>query len=785
MQEEIRKIKISVRELAEFCLKSGDLSSGFADSGRMMEGILAHKEIQSAAGSAYSAEVAVSHVVEMPGVIFEINGRIDGLIIMDGIVTVDEIKTMAAGFDNVDENSNPEYWGQAKCYAFIYGVQNNLSEIDVRLTYYCQKSKRIKYYNQFCKISELEEFVKTLLGIYHERLLIIEEWRKIRNIYLRELKFPFENYRAGQRDMAVAVYKSIKDGKFLFAEAPTGTGKTMAALFPALKAMGEGLTAKIFYITAKNITRTIAENTIELIRKKGLKVKSITLTAKEKICPFPEFECTPLECEYARGYYDRRNGAIEEIFRSEDFINAEKILRYSEKYKVCPFELSLDFSLLCDIIICDYNYVYDPRVYLRRFFEEPAEKYSVLVDEAHNLADRAREMYSAVLCDEKFLANRRSLRKSAPGLYRKIGKIINIFKESKNSVLSEADFKNIDEPPLELIAAVRSFTDSAREWLGDDKKDEAVSEPLLDLFFECLTFLRIAELYGNEHTTCYSRENEKNISVKLFCMDPARLLSETSKKSAAVIFFSATLSPVDYYVKILGGANDSAKIKLKSPFPAENLCVMANLSVQTRYSMREGSYRQVAGTINELIKSKNANFMVFFPSYAYMNNVIDSAPEIFEKMNILIQKSGMTEKEKEEFLSNFDDVNSNTIGFAVMGGAFGEGIDLTGEKLSGAVIVGVGLPQLSNERNLIMKFYDKKNLAGFNFAYIFPGLNKVMQAAGRVIRTDKDRGIICLIDSRFGESRYYNHLPAYWKPFKIINENSTALQIACEFWNDF
>ncbi|HNY10517.1 MAG TPA: ATP-dependent DNA helicase [Candidatus Wallbacteria bacterium] len=778
-----KTLKISVRELAEFTLKSGDLRFGFSEPARMLEGTRGHQFLQRTAGEEYSAEISISHIVSMNGIDLEISGRIDGVIKKTDGVTIDEIKTTAGTLEDISEEDNPVYWGQAKCYAYIYALQNSLGSITVRLTYFNIDTRDTKRFVKNFTLEELAEFFSFLTENYMRRAKALIDWREIRDASIKALDFPFSSYRIGQREMAVAAYKTVRDGGRLFAEAPTGTGKTMASLFPAIKAMGEGRIEKIFYLTARTITRTIAENAAEKMRERGLKLKTLALTAKDKICPSPESACDPEECPLAKGYYDRVGRAIGDIFPLGHF-GREDVERYAKKHGVCPFEFSLDLSILADCVICHYNYVFDPRVYLKRFFQDGGGDYAFLIDEAHNLVDRAREMFSARLNREGVAAVRKALKKDAPKLYRSLGKINSYFlKLDKSQMFSEKDAYVQAEPPEEITVPLGNFIQAAREWLA--KNAEApFTEALMDIFFECLAFQRSYDFYDARFKT-YFEKIGRDISVKLFCLDPSELLKQALTRGRAAIFFSATLTPLDYFAKILGGGDKYAAMALPSPFPRENLKVMAEYRVSTKYKNRENTYGEIAELIGTLTRGKKGNYLIYFPSYRYMNEVFrifsDRNPEISK----ICQKPNMSETEKESFLNEFRDQRDGTfIGFAVMGGIFGEGIDLTGDRLSGAAIVGVGLPQVCLEREIIREYFQGENGRGFEYAYIYPGINKVLQAVGRVIRTETDRGVIILIDERFAHFEYKRLLPEHWKPLSVIRCGDTANTEIENFWNN-
>ena len=782
-----KNIKISVRELCEASLKSGDLSFAIASQSKLLEGSAAHRALQREGGPDYSAEVGVNFIYDAGFALLEIGGRMDGLIKAGtGLITIDEIKTMSSGIGDIGEDDNPEFWGQAKCYAYIYSRDNAVAEIAVRLTYYCHLTGNIKRFVKKFSFGELEDFFNGLVAFYLKRVKTLSDWREVRDASIKNLAFPFGGYRKGQREMAVFIYKAVKSRTSVFAEAPTGTGKTAAALFPVIKAMGESLGSKIFYLTAKNITRGIAETSINIMRSAGLKIKTVTITAKDKACLREERECDPLICPMAAGYYDRLNSAIEDIYANDEF-NFETVSFYAKKHCICPFEFSLDLSLLADVIICDYNYLFDPRVYLRRFFEERPGDYCFLIDEAHNLVERAREMYSAELSGERIAAVRKQLRKNAPALYKKFAKLIKIFKNFNSKFCGDKEFIHEAAPPEEMITAVAGISDAMREHFAAAADKDDVSEDVLEVFFDFLSFIRISELYSETHLTCYYKE-KSHARVKLFCLNPAPHIARAAKLGRAAVFFSATLSPLDYFVKILGGSEKTPRMKLDPPFDPGRLCVLADLNIQTRYSRRDQSYRAIADLVRETAAARPGNYLVFFPSYTYLNNVLEELnASLPENYRIIVQQSSMSEAERENFLGNFNaDIENNggVIGFAVMGGVFGEGIDLCGERLCGAIIVGVGLPQISKERELIAGYFDDKNLCGFDFAYVYPGINRVLQAAGRVIRTETDRGIVFLIDSRFGETRYKKLLPDNWKRYKAVRDARDAHDALKKFWNE-
>ncbi|WP_304970027.1 ATP-dependent DNA helicase [Romboutsia ilealis] len=646
--------------------------------------------------------------------------------------------------------------------------------------YYNIDTKSTRILRQSYTLKDLEEFFFWLIDEYKSWAQLENDWVNKRNKSIKELKFPFENYRPGQRELAVRVYKSIIDSKKCFAQAPTGTGKTISTLFPAIKAMGENETSKIFYLTAKTITREVAQNTISLMRKKDLNLKSVTITAKEKICKMEEVNCNPEYCPYANGYFDRINNSLKDILAKYNDYSKENIEKISEEYILCPFELSLDLTNLSDVIICDYNYVFDPRVYLKRFFDTKTTNYTFLIDEAHNLVDRAREMYSATLNEEKFIKVKKLISKKDKRITRVIKEIQSYF-EDKLEDLTTVDENDLveSEAPLELCEILSSFIKFVDEYLARTNEE---NEELMDLYFDVYSFLSISDFYDKNYTTIYIK-TFNGMTIKIYCVNPQKVIEEKMKKAKSNIIFSATLIPMDYFMKMYSYDEEDFIINLKSPFDVNNRLLMIGDNVATTYNKRFETSEDIASYIANCVQAKKGNYMVFFPSYKYMELVFDKMKENYPNINTSIQESNMSEEEKEEFLSMFDEDNKEThVGFCVLGGHFSEGIDLTNDKLIGVIIVGVGMPQIGIERDII-KEHMKDSNKGFDYAYVYPGMIKVLQAAGRCIRTDDDKGVILLLDNRYSQRRYQSLFPYEWYPnFRV--RKSDDVKILCEkFWS--
>ncbi|WP_143187609.1 ATP-dependent DNA helicase [Desulfosporosinus lacus] len=788
-------IKISVRNLVEFVLRRGDLQPGSIGASRALEGIKAHQYIQKISGADYVPEVTLSYLYPnqetqdswvpksiSENLCLEIKGRADGIIMKESGACIDEIKTTSLDLDLIDESFSDLHWAQAQCYAFMYAMQEGLETMETQLTYVQLDTVQTKKFLRSFSRTELTEFFFNLVEQYLTWACQLQEWALKRDDSIRTMQFPFGTYRPGQRELAVAVYQTIKQSQKLFAQAPTGIGKTIGTLFPALKAMAEGFTVQIFYLTAKTITRTVAEKALTDLQSQGLDIKRLTLTAKSKLCFLSEASCLPEDCPFARGYYDRVRGAVEDVFKEQAWTR-QIIELYARKHVVCPFEFSLEMANWADVVICDYNYVFDPRVYLRRFFLEGGE-YTFLVDEAHNLVDRARDMFSAELGKESWLSLKRLTKEDDLRLTKSLTKVNSaLVKEKKGCTEAGENGESVEkESPTKLIQALRNFVKAAEYFLKTNKQLFSWREQLVEHYFQALSFTRTADSYNERYVT-YKYLTRDDFKIKLFCLDPSMRLKEALERGRSAVLFSATLSPMEYFMNVLGGDQTSYKLKLTSPFPPQNLCLLINDRISTKYKQRAATYEQVTEAISAVVLYKKGNYLAYFPSYHYMNEVYLRFKAQNPQVDVICQSSGLTEEEREAFLIRFSHNPEQTlVGFVLMGGIFGEGIDLIGDRLSGAIVVGVGLPQVCMEREILRTYYETASHQGFEFAYLYPGMNKVLQAVGRVIRTEKDKGIVLLIDERFSKASYRKLFPDEWK--KVCNAGSvdSMLPVIKNFW---
>ncbi len=752
-------IKESVRNLVEFCMKSGDLDNRFSTNARAVEGTRAHQRLQknnSEIYSDYESEVYLSYDFKINNVLLSIEGRADGIIREDKKVIIEEIKSTYKKYAYIDD-LNELHWAQAKIYGFIYCQQNNLEQITIKLSYIQLDNDEVKSFERTFSNNDLKEFAMKIVNEYVEFALLIYKRKKKRNESARTVTFPFDNYREGQRRLVETVYNTIKHKEILFAQAPTGIGKTISTIFPAVKALGQGLGDRIVYVTSKVINRQVANEAINKLREKGLDFLSITLMAKEKSCCNSIFDCNPEVCRYAHKYYEKAKAPIKEIILNENNILKDVIEKYSQKYEVCPFELSLDVCMYCDVIIGDYNYIFSPRTAIGRLIE--SEGNIILVDEAHNVVDRAREIYSSTLEKDAILKCRKITKGKVSRVSSVLNKINSYFIDLRNECVhkEEEDFYE-KEQPKDLIKLLRIFLKESEELLAKGNKFEGYEE-ILQLYFDVYSFVNISELYDENYVTIIKKDSN-NIILNMFCVDPAKNLREYISKGYSTIFFSATLSPINYYIKMLGGNEHTYRVRLKSPFKKDNLKVYLS-PINIRYNYRRKTINEVIRKINHFVKEQGGNYIVFCPSYAYLNMIVENINNFdFPCYDIKYQEPTMTDEEKNILLNEFKE-KRNLILFCVLGGMFGEGIDLPGEQLIGCAIIGVGYPKICIENEVIKDFYKDK---GYDYAYIYPGINKVQQGAGRVIRSENDKGRILLIDERFAAPNYNTLLPLEWYP---------------------
>ena len=879
-----KEIRVSVRSLVEFILRSGDIVSGkggWADREAMQAGSRIHRKIQKKRGTSYRPETALKHVTEYEFFTLLIEGRADGIFEKkkeDGseITVIEEIKGIYADVERLSEPV-PVHLAQAKCYAYIYALQNRKPSIQVRMTYVNIETEQERHFTEEYSFEELDVWFAGLLDSYRKWAEFRVLWERKRNASMQDLAFPYP-YRKGQHQLVIDIYRTILRSKQLFVQAPTGVGKTMSAVYPSVRALGEEKAEKIFYLTAKTITRTVAEEAFSILRSKGLCCKNVTLTAKEKVCILDEPDCDPSRCPRAKGHYDRVNDAVYEMLVCQEDYSRESILAQAEKWQVCPHEMQLDIAEFMDAVICDYNYVFDPQARLKRFFGEGTRKgeYLFLIDEAHNLVERGRDMFSADIRKSEILEARRILKAyleeqegdSLTGKKKRKKKkkepqekeltLFDLLEGKTDGSGTEAD-ADPDEPEgtgelseaeasagLDIYGirtgglvgslekVIRTLTALNRVLLEEKKecteceeaplpgtlinhmlvlagqledlfselKDEKLRKDLLDFYFRVSTFVNIYELLDDSYMIYRKPVEPDDLMFCLYCVNPAANLQKCLNRGRSAVFCSATLLPVGYYQSLLTTKEDNYAVYIDSPFDPANRLITFGRDISSRYVRRtHEEYVRMASYIHLITEQRKGNYLVFFPSYRMLEDVMEiylsafarddeisnADDEISDIISVsrsacIAQTPSMTEREREEFLGHFREDHPGTlIGFCVMGGIFSEGIDLTGERLIGAIIIGTGLPQVGDERELLKQYYDRKGMNGFRYAYLYPGMNKVLQAAGRVIRTTGDKGVIALLDDRFGTADYRSLFPREWADVRSCTLRTVEGQVA-DFW---
>lgn len=753
--------KIGVRDLAYFIHQSGDLTTEFFTNHDMLAGSRAHDYLQSNYSEKDKAEYYIKREIEYLGKKYILDGYIDGVLNEDETIIIEEIKSTTKDLDEITIEYHQEHLAQAKIYAYLYALENNMELINIRLTYISIVDYDVKSFDMIAKIDDLEDFTLNTLEQYISWLNMLENSKNLREETIETIKFPFESERPGQRTLMKATYQALTNKEILYCIAPTGIGKTMATMFSALKTLKEN--DKLFYLTAKGSGKNAPLDAIRILSKKGLKIKAIDITAKKKICNAKMGHCNPDECPFTKDYFSKLNQATKEIFDNYDIFSEDVILDITNKYKMCAFEFSLYLSYFCDIVIADYNYAFDPSAHLIRYFEDDSYKPKVLVDEAHNLVDRSKDMYSAMINEVDIRVLRAKLNGYKPSIRNDCNKALEILDSYReylttNTTLFETSMNN------DLNVILRNLFQKCDQIFEENKKikDKDIA---LESYFKIMDFLNISEVYSETHRMIIKLIDDQ-ISINYFCLDASKFILETINNSIhGIVFFSATLYPIEYHANLIT-AGEGKYLELESPFDPKNLDIIINSKISTKYKNRIDSIDSIIEAIEIVTKSKSGNYIVFFPSYAYMNMVIEQITE--PEYEMIIQKNNLSEIEKNDIINKFKTTTNTKVGFFVMGGVFSEGIDYIGDALSGVIIVGVGLPLICDENNLLKEYYENIYQNGFNYAYTYPGFTKVIQAVGRVIRDYNDKGIALLMDERFMYNEYQSLMPRHWKNRKVI-----------------
>ncbi len=753
----MRKFNLSVHELVDFVLHSGDLDTRIFNLETMTRGTQIHAFYQAKQNDKYLAEYALEYTFEYENHLITLQGRVDGVIVNGSEVTIEEIKSANTDIDNFFENNEAWHLGQAKCYALMYALRFNLDVIDIQLTYISQIDERKMMKRYTFTREELQSDVFSYFGEYLAFFYQVEKYEKRRTKRLKALNFPYKEVRSSQKVMMEQVEHALEHEHKIFLNAPTGSGKTMAVLYPSLKVLAEKTNTKIFYLTAKGSGKAQAENALRVVREKAL-IKSTTVSAKEKMCLNDKVACNPDECPYAVNYYGKIRNALLDAFKSRDEYNTEIVTEYAKKHELCPFEFQLDLTLLSDVIIADYNYLFDPFVYLRRFFDSKRGNYIALVDEAHNLPRRVSDNYSLVLDFTPFYSFRKVLKGAE---HKKIRRIINwIVKdldEYKEGIISE--YETITEFPHELRSSLDRFLVVGSEYMQEQGNN--LAEGFSDFFFDVNKFIKILDLADEDFILYTEIDEARKFFPKFFikCLSGAKFINEFLKVIDHAIFFSATLAPAPYFKTMLSIDDDIHQIP--NPFSREQLLIMVDGSTSLYYKDREQTLSVVTEKIRAAISVKTGNYIVYTPSFMYLEN-LEQELRNSEDYDLIVQRPSMSDIEKEKYLETFKlSPTKTTLGLAVLGGSFSEGVDLVSDRLSGVIILGVGYPPPSFEKELEKDYFENKLNDGISYAYVYPALNKILQTMGRVIRSEKDYGFILLMDKRYNYSPYRQQLESY------------------------
>lgn len=769
------EMRISIRELVEFISRGGSIQNELTNPVRALEGTRIHQMLQKKQAEQYHSEISLTYTHAFDeNTRLILQGRADGIIIDETGVTIDEIKSTSEPLEEITHiTHHMVHYDQARMYAYIYAIQHELTAISVQLTYYQVDTNALKQLKETLSIGELCAFFQEKMNAYYRFIHNIDQYQQLRDASLHDLPFPYATYRVGQKEMAVSVFNAIVKKENLFIQAATGIGKTMSTLYPSLRALERGYTSKIMYLTAKTITRQVAEDSLNDLRRLQVHIRSVTLTAKEKICFMEEVACHPKSCPYANRHYDRVNDALYDILVHEENFERAVIENYARKHRVCPFEFSLDLFNFCDISISDYNYAFDPKVYLKRAFET-GNDYTLLVDEAHNLVDRARQMYSATLSLNTIQACLKAFSPKKGKLYQATRKLSLYLKDLQ---------KQNRAKPVRYAAVPTELIDLMSRWIGlarpvlPELEDEKLQPVLQDLYFMVLDVQRILDFYHEQYIT-YLEETKEDTRLVLFCLNPQKPLRQIYRKVNSVILFSATLIPITYFYDLLGGKAPDRKLYFASPFPPEHKCLLVARDFKATYRYRESYLPNLNQYLKKVTTYRQGHYLVFFPSYQYLDKAWEAFQQQYPDIHVEKQDPNLTEEQKSDFLNHFrQNTHETTLFFCVLGGLFSEGLDFKGDQVIGVIIVSVGLPQLSLERDLIRQHFDQED-KGYAYAYVYPGFNKVLQAAGRLIRHEEDRGIILLLDERYQRDPYPQLFPSEWSNVRLTTLQTIEQQVS-------
>lgn len=778
----MKRYKVGVGELVSFLYASGDLSSETFQNVSLLEGTKAHQYVQQLYQDNDHSEVSIQYLYETDDYQVLLQGRMDGLIYRENTLWIEEIKSTRFNIFSDDWNVNQEHLSQLQMYAYMYLKNQTLDDIYGRVTYIQLSDYKMRSFEYFFDVDVLKPFFETSIKNYVSWLDKLHIHLEKKRASLEKLHFPFNHYRRGQKEMMSAVYQTMKDDDLLFAIAPTGIGKTMASLFATLKSLSED-EQKIFYLTAKTQGKKVALESMDMLHEAGLETKTLEITSKDVTCFLEKRECDPDKCPFAKGFFDRLTHAMQDMFDHETLMSRSVIESYARKHMVCPFEFSLYVSYFVDVIICDYNYAFDPRIHLIRYFDETNFKPLVLVDEAHNMIQRSRDMYSSTLIKSDLILLRRAASSLKPSIRHAVKKLLDQFDRFLET-LKDIPFLSSKASDIQFLETVHYVMKKIENALKENPKYPRKTE-VMDHYLNLLSFSIIHEFYNDAYVTNIERLPNDDISLTIQCLDASEFIYDTIKnKTYGTALFSATMYPLDYYKELIA-CGYGETLKIRSPFDPERLKIIVMNNINTRYQNRASSKHHIIDIIQEVIDAKKGNYIAFFPSYSYMNQIINDLPPDLP-CDILIQERDMDTHLRDLMIERFKKTTTRSqLAFFVMGGMFSEGIDYVGDMLSGVIVVGVGLPMINESNNQLKTYYEDVFNKGFDYAYTYPGMNKVIQAVGRVIRRHEDYGIAILIDDRFATKAYTNLFPPEWKHYEILKSSRDLKRVLKSFWSTF
>ncbi|GLK91382.1 DEAD/DEAH box helicase [Pseudomonas turukhanskensis] len=746
--------QVAVRALCEFTAKQGDLDLRFTPSPTAQEGIAGHMSVVARRGSGYIAELPLAGEYEG----LRVRGRADGYNPDDNLL--EEIKTHRGDISRIPENHRLLHWAQVKVYGALLCAQYELEEVDLAVVYFNVLTHKETSFRETFSASALQAFFELHCQRFITWAKQEQAHRLARDASLEQLRFPHASFRSGQRQLAEAVYRAARDGHSLMAQATTGIGKTIGTLFPQLKAFPEQKLDRLFFLTAKTPGRRLALDALQTLRAQEPKIALRVLehVARDKACEHPDKACHGDSCPLAKGFYDRLPAARKAALDSQ-WLNQNAVRDAALAHGICPYYLSQELCRWSDVVVCDYNYYFDMTALLYGLTQLNEWKVTLLVDEAHNLVERGRGMYSAELQQARFKIMRGLAPKALKSVLDRVNRHWNQLHQDQ-----EALYQVYPAAPDLFIMALQKAVSAITDHLTDQPTGNEAE--LLHFYLDAMLFCRLAEVFGAHSLFDISRHlGPGGKSQSTLCIRnvvPAPFLAPRLAAAHSCTLFSATLSPANYYADLLGLPEQTPWLDVESPFLAEQLQVQAVSNLSTRYVDRDRSLAPITALMARQFAERPGNYLAFFSSYAYLEQVRDQFVAAHPRVPIWVQSRQMDEAERHHFLERFQE-SGQGIGFAVLGGAFGEGIDLPGNRLIGAFIATLGLPQINPINEQIKQRMQAMFGSGYDYTYLYPGLQKVVQAAGRVIRTQQDSGVVYLMDDRFSQAAVRRLLPTWWE----------------------